>query len=140
MSTSILKIEERIARVRGQLSELGPMRPGSVSRQYREPKEKKRPFYQISYTHRMKSRSEYVRPENLAAVRAETANFRTFKRLIDRWVDLALQLSQIKAKSGAHAVSPRASLSEYARRQAYPHRQARSQAATRRKAGSSRRE
>ena len=108
MSTSIQKTEERIARVRGQLSELGPMRPGSVSRQYREPKEKKRPFYQISYTHRMKSRSEYVRPENLAAVRAETANFRKFKRLVDRWVDLALQLSRLKSKSGAHAACPRA--------------------------------
>lgn len=103
MSTSIQKIEERIARVREHLSELGPMRPGSVSRQYREPKEKKRPFYQISYTHRMKSRSEYVKPENLAAVRSETANFRKFKRLVDRWVDLALQLSQLKSKSGAHA-------------------------------------
>ena len=107
MSTSIQKIEERIARVRGRLSELGPMRPGSVSRQYREPKEKKKPFHQISYTHRMKSRSEYVRPENLAAVRTETANFRKFKRLVDRWVDLALQLSQLKSKSGAHAACPR---------------------------------
>ena len=108
MSTSIQKIEGKIARVRKELSELGPMRPGSVSRQYRDPKEKKRPFHQISYTHRMKSRSEYVRPENLAAVRAETANFRKFKRLVDRWVDLALQLSQLKSKSGAHAASPRA--------------------------------
>jgi hypothetical protein len=108
MSTSIQKTEERIARVRGQLSELGPMRPGSVSRQYRDPKEKKRPFYQLSYTHRMKSRSEYVSPENLAAVKAETANFRKFKRLVDRWVDLALQLSRLKSKSGAHAACPRA--------------------------------
>ena len=122
MSTSIQKTEERIARVRGQLSELGPMRPGSVSRQYRDPKEKKRPFYQLSYTHRMKSRSEYVRPENLAAVKAETANFRKFKRLVDRWVDLALQLSRLKSKSGAHAACPRACLSEYARSQAAAHR------------------
>lgn len=120
MSTSIQKIEERIARVRGQLSELGPMRPGSVSRQYRDPKEKKRPFYQLSYTHRMNSRSEYVRPENLAAVRAETANFKKFKCLADRWVDLALRLSQLKSKSGAHAACPHAS----AQRQASPSRKA----------------
>jgi len=106
MSTSICRIEEKIARVRKELAELGPMRPGAVSRQYRNPKEKKRPFYQLSYTHRMKSRSEYVRPENLAAVRAETANFRKFKRLVDQWVDLALQLSQLKSKSGAHVAKP----------------------------------
>lgn len=98
MSTSTAKIEEKITRVKKQLAELGPMRPGSVSRQYRDPKEKKRPFYQISYTHRMKSRSEYVRPENLPAIRAETANFRKFRKLVDRWTDLSLDLSQIKVK------------------------------------------
>jgi len=98
MSTSIQKIEERIARVRGQLSELGPMRPGSVSRQYREPKEKKRPFYQISYTHRMRSRSEYVRPEHLGAVKKELANFVTFRKLTERWIDLSLELSRLKRR------------------------------------------
>lgn len=103
MSTAIQKIEEKIVRVKKQLEQLGPIRPGSVSRQYRDPADKKRPFYQISYTHKMKSRSEYVRPENLAAVKKETANFKKFKRLVDRWVDLALELSQLKSKSGAHA-------------------------------------
>jgi len=103
MSTAIEKIEEKIVRVKAQLDKLGPMRPGSVSRQYRDPKEKMRPFYQISYTHKMKSRSEYVRPENLEAIKQETVNFRQFKRLVDRWVDLALELSQLKSKPGAHA-------------------------------------
>jgi hypothetical protein len=98
MSTPAAKIEEKITRVRKQLAEIGPMRPGSVSRQYRDPKEKKRPFYQISYTHRMKSRSEYVRPENLAAIRAETANFRKFRKLVERWTDLSLELSRIRVK------------------------------------------
>lgn len=81
MSTTCEKIIEQIERVKQQLLELGPMRPGAISRQYRNPKEKKRPFYQISYTHRMKSRSEYLRPENLAAVRRETANFSRFRVL-----------------------------------------------------------
>jgi hypothetical protein len=102
MSTAIQKIEEKIVRVKKQLEQLGPIRPGSVSRQYRDPADKKRPFHQISYTYKMKSRSEYVRPENLAAVKKETANFKKFKRLVDRWVDLALELSQLKSKSGAH--------------------------------------
>ena len=79
------------------------MRPGAISRQYRNPKEKKRPFYQISYTHRMKSRSEYLRPENLAAVRRETANFKRFRKLMDRWVALALKLSQLRTRQGLHS-------------------------------------
>ena len=100
MSTTCEKIVGQIERVKKQLQELGPMRPGAISRQYRNPKEKKRPFYQISYTHRMKSRSEYLRPENLDALRRETANFKRFRKLMDRWVDLALKLSQLKTLQG----------------------------------------
>lgn len=82
------------------------MRPGSISRQYRNPKEKKRPFYQISYTRRMKSRSEYVQPENLAVLRRETANFRRFRKLVDRWVELALNLSQLQIQSKNRTTRP----------------------------------
>jgi hypothetical protein len=103
MSTTRGKLVGQIERVKQQLQALGPMRPGAISRQYRNPKEKKRPFYQISYTHRMKSRSEYLRPENLAAVRRETANFKRFRKLMDRWVDLALKLSQLRTRQGLHS-------------------------------------
>ena len=105
MSTTAEKLQGQIERIKQELCELGPMRPGAISRQYRIPKEKKRPFYQISYTHRMKSRSEYLRPENLAAVRRETTNFKRFRKLVDRWVALALQLSQLKSRQGLHSES-----------------------------------
>ena len=98
MSTQLERTEERIRKIKQELFALGPMRPGSITRQYRLPREKKRPFYQLSYTHRMRSRSEYVRPENLAALRRETANFKRFKKLVDRWVELALAASQLRAK------------------------------------------
>ena len=98
MSTAEKKIVARIEKVKQQINKLGPMRPGSLSRQYRKPKEKRQPFYQISYTHKMKSRSEYVRPENLAAIRKETANFKRFKILTEKWVDLALELSQLRSR------------------------------------------
>ena len=98
MSTALRQLERRIEGIKQELLELGPMRPGSLSRQYRNPKEQKRPFYQISYTHRMQSHSEYVRPENLAAVRRETATFKRFRALIERWVALALQTSQYRCR------------------------------------------
>ncbi|MCA1808316.1 MAG: hypothetical protein LC725_02465 [Lentisphaerae bacterium] len=100
MSTSEEKIIARIERVKRQLNELGPLRPGSISRQYRKPKERQQPFYQISYTHKMKSRSEYLRQENLVAIRQETANFKRFKKLTEQWVDLALELSQLRTRLG----------------------------------------
>jgi hypothetical protein len=99
MSTSLKRLERQIEALKGELLALGPMRPGSITQQYRLPKERKRPFYQISYTHRMRGRSEYVRPENLAALRKETANFKRFKTLIDRWVGLALTASQLRVRA-----------------------------------------
>ena len=101
MSTSRRRTEGQIEEVKRELLALGPMRPGSISRQYRLPKAKKRPFYQISYTHRMQSHSEYVRPENLTALRRETANFKRFKKLIDRWISLALAASQMRVRQAA---------------------------------------
>jgi hypothetical protein len=96
MSRQLDRTEEQIERVKHELLALGPMRPGSITRQYRLPKEKRRGFYQISYTHHRRSHSEYVRPENLQALRQETRTFRRFRKLIDRWVALALRASKLR--------------------------------------------
>jgi hypothetical protein len=101
MSTSLKRLEGQIEELKRELLALGPMRPGSITQQYRLPKERKRPFYQISYTHHMRSRSEYVRPENLAALRKETVNFKRFKQLVARWSHLALAASQLRARQTA---------------------------------------
>jgi len=99
MST-INQITEKIDCIKRDLQQLGPMRPGSITQQYRKPKEKKGPFYQISYTHRMKSHTEHLKPEHLAAVKKETANFKRFKFLMAQWVDLSLELSKLKMSGG----------------------------------------
>lgn len=62
MATKLKRVEDQIERIKQELVALGFMRPGSITRQYRFPKERRRPFYQISYTYCMRSRSEYVRP------------------------------------------------------------------------------
>jgi hypothetical protein len=99
MST-LEKTEARIEELKKQLLGLGPMRPGSLTRQFRDPKTKKRPFFQISYTHHMRSRSEYVRPEHLVELRRETLVFKRFKKLVNRWIDLALKASQLRIAGG----------------------------------------
>jgi len=98
MSTLLERTEARIEGLKQEILALGIMRPGSITRQYRLPKEKRRPFYQISYTHRMRSRSEYVRPEHLATLRKETTTFKRFKKLIDRWIGLSLKASQLRVR------------------------------------------
>jgi len=99
MSKTLSQLEEAIERIKGELMVLGPMRPGSLSRQYRDPKTKKRPFHQISYTYKGQGRSEYARAENLAQIRRETANFKRFRKLTEQWVDLSLKASQLRIRN-----------------------------------------
>lgn len=100
MAKSLIRLEQRMERIKQDLMALGPMRPGSISRQYRDPEAKKRPFHQISYTHKGRGRSEYVRPENLAELRRETANFKHFRKLTEQWVELSLAASQLRVNTG----------------------------------------
>ena len=50
----------------------------------------------ISYTHKGKSRSEYVRPENLPAVRREIDTYKKFRRLVEEIIDLSLDASRLR--------------------------------------------
>jgi hypothetical protein len=56
-------IEKKISGIKEELRRIGEMRPGSLTYQYQRPKDKKGGFYQISYTYRMKSKTEYVKAE-----------------------------------------------------------------------------
>jgi hypothetical protein len=98
MSKTLGQLEETIERIKRELMNLGPMRPGSLSRQYRDPETQKRPFHQISYTHKGRGRSEYVRSEHLAHLRREMANFKRFRRLAEQWVELSLKASQRRVR------------------------------------------
>ena len=58
----IQQIEQRIDRIKRALLEIGPMRPGSLTRQYKDPQHQAGAYWQISYTRRMKSRTELRLP------------------------------------------------------------------------------
>lgn len=92
------QIERRIVRIKEMLTKVGPMRPGSLTRQYKNPKEKSGPYWQISYTRNMRSKSDYVRTDRVAQVRKEIAAYKRFKKLIEEWIDLGIEASKIKIK------------------------------------------
>lgn len=104
----IQKIEQQIEKVKARLLALDDLRPGSLSRQYnvcgkpgcrcKDPDHPKRhgPYHQLNYVYRGKKTSQFIRATELAQVRAELANFKTFRRLIDQWVGLALKRAQLK--------------------------------------------
>lgn len=88
------KTDSEIAEMLSSLAQTGPMRPGSLSRQFRNPKECKTPFWQLSYTMGGKSRSEYVRAADVPRIRAETAEYRRFMRKIARIAALCVRASR----------------------------------------------
>jgi hypothetical protein len=83
----IRQIENQIENIKARLVEIGEMRPGSLTKQYRDPKKKIGPFYQLSYTHKMKSRTEYVRPGFVKNLRLQIAEYKRFKKLTEKWID-----------------------------------------------------
>jgi hypothetical protein len=95
----IQQIERKIARIKESLQKIGPMRPGSLTRQYRDPERKKGPYWQISYTRHMKSRTEYVRKEWVAELRRQIATHKRFRSLIEQWSDLSIEHSQLTVRT-----------------------------------------
>ena len=86
----IEKMEEEIEGIKKELLELGEMRPGSLSKQYRKPNEKIGAYYQLSYMHKMKSRTDYVRPQFLERTQEQVNTYKRFKKLTERWVELGI--------------------------------------------------
>jgi hypothetical protein len=91
----IQQIEFRLQQIKRALLEIGAMRPGSLTRQYKDPQHHVGAYWQISYTRRMKSRTEYVRKEWVQEVRCQITTHKRFKRLIDQWLDLSIEHSQL---------------------------------------------
>jgi len=98
MHKKLAQMERKIEEIKKKLTQIGEMRPGSLTYQYQRPKEKKGGFYQISYTHQMKSRTEYVRKQFVKDIRHQIAEFKKFRGLVQQWTNLAIQHSRTKMK------------------------------------------
>lgn len=92
------RIEQRIEQIKTQLAAIGEMRPGSLTRQYKDPEAQSGAYYQLSYTRDTKSRTEYIARENLREVRAQIARYKRFKALTTQWTDLGIEHSRLKMK------------------------------------------
>lgn len=91
-------IRNRIHQIKAELAAIEDMRPGSLTRQYKDPENQSGAYYQLSYTRQMKSRTDYVARECVREVRREIANYKRFKALTAEWVDLSIEHSRLKMK------------------------------------------
>ncbi len=103
-TTELKAINKRITNLQHQLSQLGPMRPGSLSRQFRDPQHKKGAYYQLSYTYQMKSKTEYILPNSVPEIRRELAEYKRYKELNHQWIELSIQRSRLKIKQAKETV------------------------------------
>jgi len=89
---------KEIEGIKQSLLGLENFRPGSVNEQFKDPKNKKGSYYQLNYTHKMKTHTEYVKKSLVERLQSETKEYKKFKSLIDRWITLSIECSKIRIK------------------------------------------
>lgn len=98
-NNKLKKLESRIIQIKTELSKIGEMRSGSLTKQFYRRKDYVRPYWQISYTQDKKSKTEYVKNEFLKSLRKEIKEYKKFKKLTSEWLKLATEYSKEKIKS-----------------------------------------
>jgi succinate dehydrogenase/fumarate reductase flavoprotein subunit len=100
-------LDAQIQALKRELATLPDLRPGTLTRQYNvcgspgcrckaAPPHKHGPYYHLSYTRHGKGGTRLIQKEDLAAIRAAVANYARLRRLVDHWIDLATELSDLK--------------------------------------------
>ena len=102
------RAEARIRALKDRIARLGPMRPGLLTVQYKDPARRRGAYRQISYTFQRRSRSDYVRPDDLPRIRAELKNYARFKQLCERLVAESLGLSKLRSSASRNSATGRA--------------------------------
>ena len=107
MIQRVRALRAQIAAVKRELAKLEELRPGSLSRQYTvcgsagcrckgTPAQKHGPYYHLSYTRKGKGGTRLIKRADVPAIRIDLANYARLRNLVDRWIDLATQLSDLK--------------------------------------------
>ena len=93
------KILARIEKIKSELQLLGDLRPGSLTKQYKDSKKKTGDFYQINYMHKMKSKSDYVKKEFVETMEEQVKEYKKLKLLINEWIELGIMNSKLLMKT-----------------------------------------
>lgn len=107
-NSSLKRLQREIDQIKHELLALGPMHPGSVSRQYQvcgnpacrclHPKHPRRhgPYYKLAYVHRGKPVCRFVRATCVQTVTTQLAAYKTFRTLMDKWIELSIRMGVIQ--------------------------------------------
>ena len=104
MLHSRLSLETKIQKIKAEIMALGlELQPGLLTQQYNvcgspgcrckaDPPQKHGPYYQLSFTRKGKSRTQFVRRHDLSLVEEQVRNYQLLINLTDRWVALGMAL------------------------------------------------
>jgi len=96
--TRLDQIRTRIAAIKAELNAIDDMRPGSLSKQFKDPERGTGAYYQLNYSHGGRSRTDYVAPAFVREVRRELVTYKRFKALTTEWIALSIEQSRLKIK------------------------------------------
>jgi hypothetical protein len=100
-------LDAKIATLKAALATLGDLRPGTLSEQYNvcgkpgcrckaSPPRKHGPYYQVSFTWQGKSQTQFVRREDVPAVRKQLRNYQRLRTLVDTWIGVGMDLARLR--------------------------------------------
>lgn len=102
-TTTIAQLEVEIRNIQGELQTLGPMHPGSISKQYQvcgragchcqDPQHPQRhgPYHKLAYVYRGKPVCRFVRAGTKEQLTQRLVVYKRFRGLVDRWIALSIQ-------------------------------------------------
>ncbi len=107
MEKSVRSLEREIEKTKKELLSLGDLRPGSLSQQYNvcgnpncrckaDPPQKHGPYYQLSFTRKGRSKTKFVKKHHVATVKKQLKNYSRLRKLLDNWIELSTQLSELR--------------------------------------------
>ena len=94
----LAQIDQRIEKIKAELVAIDAMRPGTLTRQFKDPKARTGAYYQLSFTLDMKSRTDYIPRPYLKQVRREVAYYKRYKVLTAAWIALSIERSRLSIK------------------------------------------
>ena len=96
-----------IEEIKERLADLGAIHPGSITEQLQKcynssckcmkdkNPEKHGPYHKLSFVYHGKPKCRFVKEPQLAEMQTRLENYKEFRALIDRWVELAIEQGKL---------------------------------------------
>lgn len=108
ITKKIQKLQTKIDSIKEKLNKLGPIRPGSITKQYnicgnmncrckdnKNPK-KHGPYFKLSYKWRGKNQTVFIKDHDVSDIKIQIQNYKILRNLTNSWIDLSLEIIELQ--------------------------------------------